>query len=150
MWEPPTARTAAFAIIGAPMELSALSPGQVLVDQELTLSAETSAAYREAVEDTSAVYQEHTAVPPTALAALALAAVMRAVELPAGAVHVGQELEFTGAVEPGASLRCTVSVAGNGVRGGNRLLALRFQVTRESQPVVAGRTSIIVPGEASA
>ncbi len=132
------------------MDLSTLIPGQSLVDEELTISPEASAAYRDATADTSAVYDERTAVPPTAVAALALAAVMRAVELPAGAVHVGQELELSSVAEPGDALRCTASVADNGVRGGNRLLALRFQVTHESRPVVAGRASIIVPVEAPA
>ena len=132
------------------MDLSTLTPDQTLVDQELTLSAEASAAYRGAVADANSFYDERRFVPPVALAALAFAAVMDAVKLPAGAVHAGQELEFSSAAEPGASLWCTASVADNGVRGGNRLLALRFQVTNEGEPVVSGRTSIIVPGKAAA
>ena len=74
-------------IIGAPMDLSTLTPGQTLVDQELTLSAEASAAYRGAVADANSFYDERRFVPPVALAALAFAAVMDAVKLPAGAVH---------------------------------------------------------------
>ena len=134
-------------IIGAPMDLSTLTPGQALVDQELTLSPEASAAYRGAVADANGLYDERRVVPPVALAALAFAAVMDAVKLPAGAVHAGQELEFSSAAEPRASLWCTASVGDNGVRGGNRLLSLRLQVTNEGEPVVSGRTSIIVPGE---
>ena len=132
------------------MELSSLTPGQLLVDRELTISAEVAAAYREAVEDTTSLYQDHQVVPSMAVAALALAMVMEAVQLPSGAVHMGQTLEFAGPVVPQGPLQCSAHVAQNSVRGTTRFLGLEFRAARQGQTVVSGRADILVREEVPA
>ncbi len=125
------------------VDFDTLTPGQRIVDKPLVISAAVADAYRRAVEDGSSL--EGALVPPTALAALALAAVMDAVSLPAGAVHTAQELEFTAPVPPDASLRCTAEVAQNSVRGGARFLTLQFQVSNAEVVALTGRSSILIP-----
>ena len=131
------------------MELSSLEPGHLLVDEEMSISPEVAAAYCDAVEDDSVLYREQQVVAPLAVAALALGLAMRAVELPPGAVHAGQELEFVSPVAPGEPLRCSAHVAQNATRGGTRFLGVELLVARREQKVVAGRASILIPEEGS-
>ena len=131
------------------MDLRSLEPGRLLVDEEMSVSPEEAAAYCGAVEDDAALYREQAVAPPLAVAAMALGRAMRAVELPAGAVHAGQELEFASPVVPGETLRCSAYVAQNATRGGTRFLGVDLRVTRRGETVVAGRASILVPEESS-
>jgi acyl dehydratase len=121
-----------------------LTPGQQIVDMPLAISAAVADAYRHAVED-SASPDDGAFVPPTAVAALALAAAIDAVSLPAGAVHTAQELEFAAPVPPGASLRCTAEVSQNSVRGGVRFLTLQFKVSNGGVAALSGHSSILIP-----
>lgn len=125
------------------VDFDALTPGQRIVDKPLAISATVADAYRHAVEDESLL--DGALVPPTAVAALALAAVMDAVSLPAGAVHTAQELEFTAPVPPDAPLQCTAEVAQNSVRGGARFLTLQFKVSNAGVAALTGRSSILIP-----
>ena len=127
------------------MDFDALTLGQQIADRPLVISAADADAYRRAVEDGTSLYDDGTLVPPTAVAALALAAVMDAVTLPAGAVHTAQELEFTAPVPPGVSLQCTAEVSQNSVRGGSRFLTLQFQVSNAGVAALTGRSSILIP-----
>jgi hypothetical protein len=130
------------------LDLSLLEPGQELVDEELLISPDIIAAYRSAVDDGATLYREHQVVPPMAVAALAMAAAMRSVELPEGAVHTGQELEFVRPVTPNTPLRCSVRVGLNSVRRGTRFLTLLFNVasvSSDSLTVVTGRAAIAIP-----
>lgn len=131
------------------MELRSLEPGRLLVDEEMSVSAEVAAAYCAAVQDDAPIYRERQVVPPLAVAALALGRAMGAVGLPAGAVHAGQELEFGEPVAPGEPLLCSAHVSQNAIRGGTRFLGVDILVTRREQTVVAGRATILVPEEAS-
>ena len=126
------------------VDFDTLTPGQQIVDKALAISATVTEAYRLAVED-SASPDDGSFVPPTAVAALALAAVMDSVSLPAGATHTAQELEFTAPVPLGASLQCTAEVSQNSVRGGARFLTLQFKVSNEGVAAITGRSNILIP-----
>jgi len=125
------------------VDFDTLTLGQRIVDKPLVISAAVVDAYLRAVKDGSSLHD--ALVPPTAVAALALAAVMDAVSLPAGAVHTAQELEFTAPVPPDAPLRCTAEVAQNSIRGGARFLTLQFQVSNAEVVALTGRSSILIP-----
>jgi hypothetical protein len=131
------------------MDLNALQPGHVLVDEPLAVPADVCAAYRDAVEDCVELHVRERIVPSMAAAALALSAILRAIELPAGTVHTSQEVEFVSAIAEGAGLHTKATVMQNSVRRGTRFLALDFVVSDSEAVAVRGRTSLAV-AEASA
>ena len=136
------------------MDLSTLEPGHVLLSKRITITAAAAAEFRSAVEDSAELYADERLVPPMAVAALVMGEAMRAVELPGGAVHTGQELEFLAAAPEDAELACTASVAQNSVRRGSRFLVLeiRGQLNGEggAETVVAGRATIVVAEQGTA
>lgn len=126
-----------------------LTPGHVLVNCELNFSTEDVRNYIKAVGDTSPVYKNNDILPPMAVAAFALTTAMEAVDLPAGAVHFGQELEFSKPANLTTSFRCNVTITENSVRGDNRFMGLQFAVTSEGDAFVIGRTNLILPAKAA-
>ena len=136
------------------MDLSTLEPGLVLLSKRITITATAAAEFRSAVEDSAELYADERLVPPMAVAALVMGEAMRAVELPGGAVHTGQELEFLAAAPVDAELACTASVAQNSVRRGSRFLVLeiRGELSGEggAETVVAGRATIAVAEQGTA
>ena len=126
------------------MDLGSLLPGQTLLEEGLAVSPEASGAYLAAVGDTSALYREQGLVPPMALVALALAATMRSLDIPAGTVHTGQEVAFSKLVTVGAPLRCSATVDQNTVRRGLRFLRVLMHVTNEGETVVQALTSLAI------
>ena len=129
------------------MELATLEPGHSLFDVKMTITEDQVQAYLDAVEDDDDIYRAEGLAPPMAVAALVMAAAMRAVELPAGAVHTGQELDFVAPVRLGAELDCGATVAQNSVRRGTRFLVLQITGGTGSQPAMSGRVSIAIAGE---
>ena len=126
------------------MDLSTLEPGQRLFSRSMSISADDAASYRAAVGDETPT-DEHT-VPPMAVAAMVMEVAMRAVELPAGAVHTAQELEFTRPVEEGATLACSATVVSNSVRRGTRFLVLEMLGVDGDETAVRARTTIAIGG----
>ena len=126
------------------MELGSLPVGHTLLEEEFVVSPEASEAYLAAVEDASALYRECGLVPPMALVALALAATIRSLGLPAGTVHTGQEVDFCKLVTVGAPLRCSATVDQNVVRSGLRLLRVLLEVNSEGETVVRALTSLAI------
>ena len=127
------------------MKLATLEPGHSLFSEKMTISEEQVRAYLDAVEDGADVYRAEGLAPPMAVAALVMGAAMRAVELPAGAVHTGQEFDFVAPVPLGAELDCDATIAQNSVRRGTRFLVLRITGASEEGPAFSGRASIAIP-----
>ena len=127
------------------MDLSTLEPGQRLFSQSMAVSAAHAAAYRSAVGDDGALAEEHL-VPPMALAAMVMGAAMEAVELPAGAVHTAQELEFGQPVAEGATLACSATVVSNSVRRGTRFIVLEMRGGDGTETALAARSTIAIAG----
>lgn len=96
-----------------------------------------------------AFYSRHDAVPPMAVAGRALGALIERLSMPAGSVHIGQEVDFLGTARTGEELACTVKVARESSRGGWRILSLDFDVNGSRGPVLKGRTTVMLPQEAS-
>jgi N-terminal half of MaoC dehydratase len=115
------------------------------------LGADDVRRYLEAVEDRSNAYghgpEGPAWVPPLAVAALALRAVLEQVELPAGALHAGQEVEFRRPVPVGASLRLQARVAQRSEMRGAVVSVIEFDVRQDGStaPAVVGRATVIVP-----
>ena len=126
-----------------------LAPGQEISRQDVVLDAATVSRYVEAVEDRSAGPTSEIAggpTPPMAIAALTLRGVLTDLAVPGGAVHVGQELDFKGAVRVGETLACRATLAQNSVRGAWRFMVVRVQAEDSAGRIVMeGKSTIMVP-----
>src|SRR3990172_12457510 len=87
-----------------------LSKGMELPPRTFHLSPDWVRQYTAAVEDGAIGELGAGAVPPMAVAALALRSLLESVELPAGAVHAGQELGFSRGVSTGQRLTAKARV----------------------------------------
>ncbi|MDA1347479.1 MAG: MaoC family dehydratase [Chloroflexi bacterium] len=126
-----------------PIDYAELLANQVVSDQRYVLDDAAVSAYVEAVGDTSA--SSETA-PPMAIAALSLRGVVQDLAIPGGTLHVGQEIQFKGAVSPPETLDCRATLLQNSVRGEWRFLVVRLEVedSRGTQ-VMEGKSTIMVP-----
>lgn len=102
--------------------------------------------YLDAVGDGNALYRQRGLAPPLAAAARSLGAVLDAVELPAGALHTGQELDVRAGIPIGATLTLRARVAQRSERAGLVISVIEFDLTPEgaSEPAVIGRTTVLV------
>jgi hypothetical protein len=119
------------------------------------LGADDVRRYLDAVEDCSDAYgrgpEGPAWVPPLAVAALALRAILEQVELPAGTLHAGQEVEFRRPVAVGSSLHARARVAQRSEMRGAVISVVEFDVAEEGSAAsaVVGRATVIAsPGEA--
>jgi acyl dehydratase len=115
------------------------------------LHADDVRRYLEAVEDHTGAYGEGADgpawVPPLAVAALTLRAVLEQVVLPAGALHTGQEVEFRRPVPVGSSLQPRARVAQRSEMRGAVISVVEFDVAEEglADPAVIGRATVMMP-----
>ncbi|MEE9366403.1 MAG: hypothetical protein V3W44_06930, partial [Dehalococcoidales bacterium] len=75
-----------------------LKAGQEFPPAAFQVDSATVADYLKAVEEDNVIYQNTGLVPPMALAALALKALINTISMPPGTIHVSQEFEFIDAV----------------------------------------------------
>lgn len=130
------------------IDYSTLQPGQRLSHELLTLDADSIAAYVDAVSDSSRPASADGAplAPPMSIAALALSAVINALQIPGGAIHAGQELDFRKAMPVGATLTCTATLAQNSMRRGWRFLVVNMMAAdAEGNAVMSGKSAIMLP-----
>lgn len=119
--------------------------GQRFPAVEFELSPEWVQGYVQAVEDRAIVAHEG-AVPPMALAALAVRALLENASLPAGAVHLGQDVSFLRQVRVGERLRAEVEVTSRGERRDWALMGVAVTVSAaDGQPVMEGRATVAFP-----
>ena len=107
--------------------------------------------YVEAVQDDSGLILDDSGaelVPAMAVAALSMRGVAEDLRIPGGTLHVGQEFEFSGAVELGDSVDCVATLAQNSVRGDWRFLVVDCRVTDGSDAqVMKGKSTIMIPAD---
>jgi acyl dehydratase len=127
------------------MDIATAEPGTTLFKQRMTISRGAVDAYVSAVEDGNALYAAENIAPPMAVAALVMAQALKAIELPPGSVHTGQELEFSAPVPTGIEIACTATVSQNSVRRGTRFVALDIVGEVDGQCAVAGKVSLAIP-----
>ena len=130
------------------IDYSSLQPGQRLSHELLTLDADSIAAYVDAAGDSSRPASADGAplAPPMAIAALALSAVINALQIPGGAIHAGQELDFHKAMHVGATLACTATLAQNSMRRGWRFFVVNLMAADcDGNAVMSGKSTIMLP-----
>ncbi len=129
------------------VDYASLTAGETVSDQSYSLSSEAVSDYVQAVEDE--VWEPATGgklVPPMAIAALGIRGLVNDLQVPGGTVHVGQEIEFIGAVAVGDSLHYEATVLQNTVRRGQRFMSVKLSAEDGSgRQVMAGKSTIVLP-----
>jgi hypothetical protein len=115
----------------------------------LTATADRVRAYIDATADACTLYDEADVVPPLALAAFALGALLSDVGLPPGTLHVNESLEFRAAVQVGASVECQARLAQRSQRGGMIVSAIESDLRVHGETVLTARATVFSPVEAS-
>ena len=109
------------------------------------------AEYGGAVEDEAIGALPGRTYPPLALAACSVRVLLEQAGLPEGAIHVGQELNFSLGSEIGAELVARTRIASRGDRQGWTLMGIDLNVATDSgEEMMSGRATITFPisGEA--
>ena len=123
-----------------------LTTGYEFPPATLSLDKKLVTDYLNAVEDGNAIYDENKVVPPMAVAARAMIAMASAMVLPAGTIHVSQEVSFTNLAKVGEILTSRARVSRRVERGKLHMLTISIEVVnRDATPVTTGETSFILP-----
>ena len=110
------------------------------------LSEDAVRGYLNAVGDDLDVYMEAGLVPPLALCAWTLGAMLEKLSLPAGAIHSIQEMEAVAGVALGQVIRGEAAPERPRSRGGLRFTTVSYTLENESGDVVQrGKTTVLTP-----
>lgn len=127
------------------IEFSQLQAGHRFPASSYQLDHSIVATYLEAVGETGSLYQDTGLVPPMAVAARAMSALSRNINLPPGAIHISQEFEFLDTVTISDTLISYARVSRKQGRGKFRLLTVDLSVYNQRQKaVLTGKTSFIL------
>lgn len=131
--------------------LPVLPKGHQFPATSFELTVEDVSRYLEAVQDPNRLYLDCKLASPLAVAACALGALLEEMELPAGTLHTGQEVEAHAGVPMGAALTLAGRIAQRSERAGLIISVIEFEVTPvgSDKPAVTGRTTVMAPTNAS-
>lgn len=120
--------------------------GSELEKVRYTLDRDLIAGYLSVVGSEPSLYQPGDMVPPTAMAALGMRTLLNGLGLPAGAVHVAQELNMHRTATWDQNVVCSARVAQTSQRKDGQFLVLEFEIADEDgSPILEGRTIVIAP-----
>ena len=125
--------------------LTDLPAGHVFDPITLNLDAGRTRAYRDAIGDTLPFYDDAGAVPPLAVAAVALGALLESVSLPPGSLHVNESLGFRRAVAPGSEIECRAVLTQRSVRGGLVVSVIDSEIRAGGETAVTARATVMSP-----
>lgn len=102
--------------------------------------------YTAAVGDDPELQLESGLVPPLALCAYALGAMLEKMSLPAGTIHSIQEMEALSGVAVGEEIRGEATPERPRSRGGLRFMTVGYTLSRASGQIVqTGKTTVLTP-----
>ena len=128
------------------VSLAALPKGHEFAETRFKLTEEWVAEYVRAVEDEAIGSVAGFGFPPLALAACSVRALLEQAALPDGAVHVGQELNFSLNRESELEVVARARIASRGERQGWVLMGLDLSIESESgAQIMSGRTTVTFP-----
>jgi hypothetical protein len=84
-------------------------------------------------------------VPPLAIGALGLAALMEEMPLPAGVFHSSQEFEFLGAVPFDSEIELLIAVERRAERAGAIYTTVGLELRFEEEMVCRGHATVVLP-----
>jgi acyl dehydratase len=130
-----------------PPRLDALPKGHQMPASVFELSEVWVREYAAAAEDQAIDTLDEGLIPPMAVAALAVRALLEGAELPPGTIHLGQEMAFLRPVRLGERLSVSAKVASRGERQGWLLIGIDLNIEDgEHGPVMEGRALLTTPG----
>ena len=121
--------------------------GDVLSEFSVRVSVDDIRAYLAATGESEAPSAQLWAetVPPLALGAFVLAALMEQLPPPPGTLHAGQEFDFHRPVAPGEELMARITVDQRTERRGSLLTALSIGLRAGAEAVAEGRLTLVNP-----
>jgi hypothetical protein len=123
-----------------------LEAGHEFPTVQYTLDQSTVLAYLEAVEETSDLYRNTDLVPPTAIAALAMAALAEGTQFPPGCIHTSQKLDFKHSAHIGDIIQCHSGISQSRKRAGMHFITIAFTVEDiNKHALLNGETVFIAP-----
>jgi len=125
--------------------LTDLPAGYVFEPIRFSIDAEKSRAYRAATADGLSIYDEQGAVPPLAVAALALGALLERVGLPPGTLHASESFHAEAPVPVGATVECNARLSQRSQRGGWTVLVLDSEIGTAGRVAVRARATVLTP-----
>ncbi|MBW1758592.1 MAG: MaoC family dehydratase N-terminal domain-containing protein, partial [Deltaproteobacteria bacterium] len=125
--------------------LAGLEKGYEFPAVSFDLSDQWVDAYVASVEDEVVAALDGEFVPPMAIAALAIRALLEHSSLPPGSLHAGQELAFAAPVRRGETLTVAARIASRGERAGWVLMGVELHVARDGVAVMTGRATLSFP-----
>jgi acyl dehydratase len=129
--------------------LTELPAGHEFEAISIVLDAARSRAYRVATGDRLPVYDEQDAVPPLAVAAFALGALLESVGLPPGTLHANELVRAHQPVPAGSTVECRARVAQRSLRAGRVFIVLESEIMLNGAPAVTTRATVLCEAEAS-
>ena len=129
--------------------LTELAAGHVFAPTSLHVSAEAARAYRDAADDSLALYDELGLVPPLCVAALALGVLLESVSLPPGSLHANESLQFLSPVPYGSTLECRAVLAQHSQRSSWIVSVLDSEIVLDGRMVLTGRVTVLSPASPS-
>ncbi|HXH22280.1 MAG TPA: MaoC family dehydratase [Dehalococcoidia bacterium] len=135
-----------------PASLTDFPAGHQFPATSFTITPEMSRAYREATGDCQGeVYAAAgNAVPPLAVAALALGELLKVVRLPEGSLHASESLEARRVVPDGSEVVCSARLVQRSVRGGYVWSVIESELSVGSEVAVVARATVLSPAATEA
>jgi hypothetical protein len=125
--------------------LTDLQAGHSFETINFAIDRERTQAYLAATGDKLTVYNENEAIPPLAIAAFALGALLEKVSLPPGTLHANESLRAHEAVHFGKQLQCEARLAQRSARGGWIVSVLESEIMVEGRVAVSTRATVLSP-----
>jgi acyl dehydratase len=133
------------------IEYNELNEGYELPEASFRLDSSLVRDYIESVSESSTLYKSTDIVPPMAIVALAMAAMSKNISFPSGAIHVSQEVEFSGMARIGDTVTSHARISRNQKRGSINILSIELHAfNNDGQQILAGKTEFISSSPASA
>ncbi len=130
------------------VDYSTLTAGQEVSNTTIVLDSNTITRYIESVSGDSTLRYPlgPDVVPPMAIAALGLRAIINDLGIPEGTLHSSQDLAFLGPTFVGDKLTCRASVKLNSVRRESRFVSISLCINDAGdREVMTGTTTLIMP-----
>ena len=127
-------------------EYSQIEAGHKFPASSFQMDESAVTTYLRAVGETGTLYHDSRLVPPTAIAAFAMAALSEKLSFPPGTIHVSQDLEFMDTISTSDTLTCHARVSRKQDRGKLHLLTVDFDVyNQQKKAVLTGKMSFVLP-----